>query len=138
MLEPYPGHCCETRTICNFSWTLHRFLSGHLNVHSLSTYLCACNLLFPSFAMISLLSLSAYWYRPSAHVAPVASSTKFTLLAVGISGGCASMRNVPNLRNTGTLLIFIVFVRSSGLQAPLNIYLLSFCSLQYIYEDYVP
>ena len=48
---------------------------------------------------------------------------------VGISGGCASVRNAPDLRNTGTLLIFIVFARSSGLQAPLNIYLLLFCSL---------
>jgi len=33
---------------------------------------------------------------------------------VGISGGCASMRNAPDLRIQGTFPIFIVFVRSSG------------------------
>ena len=34
---------------------------------------------------------------------------------VGISGGCASMRNAPILGNSGTFPISIVFVRASGL-----------------------
>jgi hypothetical protein len=42
------------------------------------------------------------------------------------------MRNAPDLRIQGTFPIFIVFVHSSGV---FYLYLLSFCSLQYIYED---
>lgn len=49
-------------------------------------------------------------------------------------GGCASVRgNAPDLWIIGAF-IFIVFVRSSGLQAPFYTYLLSFYSLMYIYE----
>ena len=52
------------------------------------------------------------------------------LRRVGISGGCVSMHNVPNLQNIDTLLILIIFWGCM-----LNIYPLSFCSLQYIYKD---
>jgi len=62
------------------------------------------------------------WLREYHHLPPCIPPT------VGISGCCASLRNVPDLRIQGTFL-YLLFFR------PFYFYPLSFCSLQYIYEN---